>query len=293
MKMVLLPPGEFLMGSSDEQVEAAIKKAIERNDEQWAQDRIRNAERPQHKVVLTKPLAISATEVTIGQFRQFIEVTKYTTLADTLGGDSGGTDPNNPGNKDHTWRSPGYSVNDESPVTQVTWFDAAAFCNWLCEQEKLPPSYHEDAHDGWVLLPGTTGYRLPTEAQWEYACRAGTTTQYSFGDDPAELAEYGWYAQNSGGGARGVGLKLPNPFGLYDMHGNVEEWCADWLDDNWYGTSPASDPKGPPAGSRRVIRGGHWRSSGSYCRSAFRADHHGLVPTSRSSSIGFRVVRGW
>ena len=102
--------------------------------------------------------------------------------------------------------------------------------------------------DGWVLLPGATGYRLPTEAQWEYACRAGTTTQYSFGDDPAELAEYGWYNQNAGGGARAAGLKPANPFGLYDMHGNVEEWCADWIDDNWYAASPTTTPKArPPA----------------------------------------------
>ena len=107
MKMVLLPPGEFLMGSTDEQVEAAIKTAIQRGDEKWGQDRIRDAERPQHKVVLTKPLAMGATVVTIGQFRRFIEATKNATLAETFGGDSDSTDPNHPGNKDHTWRHAG------------------------------------------------------------------------------------------------------------------------------------------------------------------------------------------
>ncbi len=290
MKMVVLPPGSFLMGSTDEQVEAAIKQAIERGDEQWVQDRIRNAERPQHKVVLTKPLAISATEVTIGQFRKFIEATQYATLADTFGGDSSSTDASTPGNKDRTLRTPGYAVTDESPVTQVSWRDAVAFCNWLCQQEKLPTSYRQDAHDGWVLLPGATGYRLPTEAQWEYACRAGTTTQYSFGDDPAELAEYGWYAQNSGGRARSVGLKPANPFGLYDMHGNVEEWCADWLVDNWYTASPTSDPLGPPVGSHRVVRGGYWSYNASNCRSATRSGNS-HEPANRNRHIGFRVVR--
>ena len=289
MKMVLLPPGEFLMGSTDEQVETAIKTAIQRGDEQWAQDRIRNAERPQHKVVLTKPLAMGATVVTIGQFRRFIEATKNATLAETFGGDSDSTDPNHPGNKDHTWRAPGYAMADESPVTQVSWLDPAPFCNWLSRQEKLPPSYRQDARAGWVLLPGATGYRLPTEAEWEYACRAGTTTQYWFGDDPAELAEYGWYKQNSGGSARSVGLKPANPFGLYDMHGNVEEWCADWLVDKWYAASPTSDPKGPPAGSSRVIRGGNWNNYASGCRSAFRNNYFG--PAYRNSRVGFRVVR--
>ncbi len=202
MKMVLLPPGEFLMGSTDEQVEAAIQKLRERGEQEWLTFRIRAAERPQHKVVLTKPLAISATEVTIGQFRRFIEATQYATLAETFGGDSVSRDASTPGNKDHTWRAPGYAVTDESPVTQVSWLDAVAFCNWLCQQEKLPTSYRQDAADGWVLLPGAIGYRLPTEAQWEYACRAGTTTQFSFGDDPAALAEHGWYGQNSGGGRK-------------------------------------------------------------------------------------------
>ena len=180
-------------------------------------------------------------------------------------------------------------MTDESPVTQVSWLDPAPFCNWLSRQEKLPPSYRQDARAGWVLLPGATGYRLPSEAEWEYACRAGTTTQYWFGDDPAKLAEYGWYSQNSGGSARSVGLKPANPFGLYDMHGNAEQWCADWLDDKWYAASPTSDPQGPPAGSRRVIRGGDWYYDASHCRSAFRNYNYG--PANRLYNLGFRVVR--
>ena len=153
------------MGSTDEQVEAAIKTAVQRGEQNGSKTVSDDAERPQHRVVLTKPLAMSATVVTIGQFRKFIEATKYATLADTFGGDSESTDENNPGNKDHTWSSPGYAVTDESPVTEVSWMDAAAFCNWLCQQEKLPPSYRQDIHDGWVLLPGATGYRLPSEAR--------------------------------------------------------------------------------------------------------------------------------
>ncbi len=123
--------------------------------------------------------------------------------------------------KKMTWRTPGYAVTDDSPVTQVTWNDAVQFCNWLSDQEKLKPCYRQDAKDGWILLASGTGYRLPTEAEWEYACRAGTTTQFSFGDDPAMLDIYGWFNKNASGSARAVGLKVANAFGLFDMHGNV------------------------------------------------------------------------
>jgi len=131
---------------------------------------------------------------------------------------------------------------------------------------------------------------LPTEAEWEYACRAGTTTQFWFGDDVAELEQHEWYNKNVGGRARAVGLKSPNPFRLYDMAGNVREWCSDFYDAKWYEISPLNDPVGPIAGSNRVLRGGHWHSSASYCRSAF---HSYYPPSVRYANLGFRAVRAF
>jgi formylglycine-generating enzyme required for sulfatase activity len=182
-----------------------------------------------------------------------------------------------------------YPVTDESPATQVMWAEAVAFCNWLCLHEKLPPSYVEDSRNGWTLLPGATGYRLPSEAQWEFACRAGGTTQYSFGDDPEKLADYGWHNRNSQNRARAVGLKPANPFGLHDMHGNVWEWCNDWMDNTWYAKSPTIDPQGPPTGALHAARGGSFYDTISFCRAAFRRNLAG--PAFRGNSAGFRVVR--
>jgi len=118
----------------------------------------------------------------------------------------------------------------------VSWEDAVEFCRKLSE---LPAE-----------RAAGFAYRLPTEAEWEYACRAGTTTAYSFGDDSAELGEYAWYAENSGGRTQPVGQKKPNPWGLYDMHGNVWEWCQDWH--AAYPTGSVTDPTGPSSGSFRV-----------------------------------------
>ncbi len=135
-------------------------------------------------------------------------------------------------------------------------------------------------------MAGENAYRLPTEAEWEYACRAGTTTKYSFGGDPANLGTYAWYGANASGVTHIVGQKLPNAWGLYDMHGNVWEWCNDWYGE--YSSSSANDPEGPSEGSYRVLRGGGFYSDGSYCRSA---DRYYFYPDGSLYSSGFRVVR--
>jgi formylglycine-generating enzyme required for sulfatase activity len=131
-------------------------------------------------------------------------------------------------------------------------------------------------------------YRLPTEAEWEYACRAGTATRFSYGDDPGytNLTNYAWYDDNSGFTTHPVGQKLPNLWGLHDMHGNVWEWCQDWWSYNLPG-GIAVDPQGPVTGSYRVIRGGNWRDFAWMCRSAYRYE---ILPDYRYGDFGFRVV---
>jgi formylglycine-generating enzyme required for sulfatase activity len=134
-------------------------------------------------------------------------------------------------------------------------------------------------------------YRLPTEAEWEWSCRAGKTTQYSFGDDEKQLGGYAWYDGNSRykseQHAHAVGQKRGNPFGLYDMHGNVWEWCSDWYDDEYYAASPEQDPAGPSSGSSRVLRGGGWRYGPIALRSCFR---YYYAPDDCDFDIGLRVL---
>jgi formylglycine-generating enzyme required for sulfatase activity/serine/threonine protein kinase len=273
-KMILIPPGEFLMGSSDEQVEAALNIAEETKGDPAVKERVEKAERPQRRVVITKPFQMGATEVTVGQFKQFVEATQYVTEAEQYGfGNSGEKTLNDQVNESYrgkSWRAPGFTVTDDLPVAQVTWNDAAAYCRWLSDQEK-------------------TTYRLPTEAEWEYACRAGTATLYSFGDDVNLLDQYGWYNKNAGGKSHGVGTKPPNAFGLHDMHGNLWEWCQDFYGEKWNEQTSSDDPTGPASGSNRVLRGGHWNHNASYCRSASR--YNSYPPSSRSNYYGFRVAR--
>ena len=158
----------------------------------------------------------------------------------------------------------------DNPVQIVSWEDAVEFCRKLSE---LPAE----------KAAGNV-YRLPTEAQWECACRAGTTTRFSFGDDESDLGDYAWYRDNSGDKTHPVGGKKPNAWGLYDMHANVWEWCQDWYGD--YPSGSVTDPTGPVGGSRRVIRGGCWYYTAGYCRSAIR---YGYEPSYLSTNRGFRV----
>jgi formylglycine-generating enzyme required for sulfatase activity len=160
----------------------------------------------------------------------------------------------------------------KNPVEQVSWNDSQAFLAKL--QENSP----EDSG----------AFRLPTEAEWEYACRAGSTTRFCFGDDETNLDAYAWYDSNSGSKTHPVGEKKANAWGLYDMHGNVYEWCHDWYAEDYYANSPTHDPQGPSVGEYRVSRGGCWRFTARFCRSAER---DGDDSSFRHSILGFRVAR--
>ncbi|HWA98635.1 MAG TPA: SUMF1/EgtB/PvdO family nonheme iron enzyme, partial [Pirellulales bacterium] len=276
-KMILIPPGQFLMGSTDEQVAAAQTLPDQTMLSQAALDKILNAERPQHRVVITRPWLMGATEVTIGQFRQFVAARKYVTEAEQYGfansGEKALSDKIKESDRGLSWRAPGYAITDDMPVTQISWNDAVAFCNWLSDQEKLHRFYYIDPTDGVKVSPSGTGYRLPTEAEWEYACRAGTTTQYSFGDDSAQLEQYGWIKLKGSHSPHPVGTKMPNAFGLHDVHGNVDEWCQEFFDATWYEKNESTDPTGPiraVTGNARVTRGGAWNENAWKCRSAYR-----------------------
>ncbi len=284
MQMTLIPPGEFLMGSSDADIELALKIA-EENQDTPALSRVQE-ERPQHLVRITRPFRLAVHEVTIGQFAKFVEQLKYKTQAEEFGGNSDTiklADVKRE-NQSMTWRTPGYAVTEKSPLTQVSWNDAVAFCNWLSEQEKLAVCYRRDGST-WTLVTEGNGYRLPTEAEWEYACRAGTTTQFWFGDDWHEHDKFSWSNKNTDGRPQAVGLLPANPFGLHDIHGNVWEWCHDWSDAKWYERSPSDNPTGPGVSSLRVFRGGGWSGMPASSRSSYR---NRSTPLYRHDNRGFR-----
>ncbi len=184
---------------------------------------------------------------------------------------------------------PSHFKNPKNPLEQINWTDAALYCNDRSRAEGLEPCYDEQ---NWQCNFEANGFRLPTEAEWEYACRAGTTTKYSFGDDVRKLKDYAWFVESSSGKTHLVGKKKPNPWGLYDMHGNVAEWCNDYYSESYYKWGPAKDPKGPAMGKERVIRGGAWNLSAEACRSSYRAGDPSINDTCLASdAIGFRCVR--
>jgi formylglycine-generating enzyme required for sulfatase activity len=189
--------------------------------------------------------------------------------------------------------NPSNFKGDNLPVEQVTWYDAVNYCNARSRSEGLTPAYTVSGTDV-TWNRSANGYRLPTEAEWEYACRAGTTMPFSTGSNiTTNQANYdGNYPYN--GNAKGIyrqkttaiGSFAPNAWGLYDMHGNVWEWCWDWYGD--YGTAAQTDPLGAVSGALRVLRGGSWFYSGRYARSAYRNYD---TPSNRLSNLGFRLVR--
>jgi formylglycine-generating enzyme required for sulfatase activity len=177
--------------------------------------------------------------------------------------------------------NPSKRKNARNPVEQTQWTDAARFCNACSVLEGMTPCYNPKT---WECDFTADGYRLPTEAEWEYACRAGSKGRYCFGDGASELARYAWFKENSGGAPNPVSLKEPNGFGLYDMHGNVWEWCNDYYRDDYYKKSPERDPRGPTKGKTRVLRGGAWDSTAEKCTAAYR---HKEFPTVTDACFGY------
>ena len=294
MALVRIPAGEFIMGS-DESV-ASLQKdfpLMERARLQELRD-----EAPAHRVRITKDFYLGRTEVTVGQFRQFLQASGYVpeSIADGTGGygynpqyvpdpaerseQFEGRDPR------YSWRNTGFPQTDDHPVVNITWNDAQALARWLSQTE------------------GHT-YRLPTEAEWEYAARAGTRTRYASGDDPQSLlkianafdteAQALWpkFAQHALRGSDGyaftapVASFAPNAFGLYDMHGNAWEWTADLYGENYYASSPVDDPQGPREGRNYVRRGGSWHTWPLYLRSSYR---NWNSPRTRYLLVGMRLV---
>ena len=244
MEFVLIPAGEFVMGSPEAERQLALQQAKADND-QWAVQRIPTE--VQHRVKITKPFYMGKHEVTQAQWQAVM------------------------GDNPSRFKAP------TNPVETVSWEDVQQFLQKLNASKPNPPTGHG----------GPMRFALPTEAQWEYACRAGTTTAFCFGDNPSMLTQYAWSRGNSEGRPHPVGQKKPNAWGLFDMHGSLWEWCADMYGGDYYAQSPPYDPAGPTAGSHRVNRGGSWYYHPWLCRSAYR----GLEkPTSRGASLGFRVV---
>jgi len=175
------------------------------------------------------------------------------------------------------------------PVEQRTWLDAIRFCNVRSHREGLQPCYDEETGE---CNFQANGYRLPSEAEWEYAARAGTARDYHFGNDPRQLTDYAWYGENSAGKTHPVGLKEASPWGLFDMYGNVAEWCHDFFAQDYYRNSPRLNPRGPAKGELRVVRGGAWNSSAGNARSTSRGASASVNDDCLvSDAVGFRCVR--
>ena len=267
----------FEMGQTDTEMDDILKAAGEKKYESWYGDEL-----PLHRVCVAG-FWVGKAEVTRGQFRRFAEATGYETEAEKQGfsliwrGEW-------MAQQGYNWRMADFDLDSRHPVLHVSWNDAKAMARWLSEQNG-------------VL------FRLPTEAEWEYACRAGTKTIRFWGDAPSEACNYANIADRKAQ-IRFMDLTIhncddgyiytspvssfhPNRFGLYDMLGNVWEWCEDRYDPNYYDKSPKNNPKGPSNGSYRVMRGGFWGSEPSDLRCANRSRE---APQGRSDTYGFRLV---
>ncbi len=295
LSFVRLSAGEFLMGS-DESTEALARAypGLERSRFEGLSD-----EAPVHRVRITRAFEMARHEVTVGQFRAFLQRSGHVpeSIADGTGGYGHNPehDPAATASGDafegrlpaYSWQNPGFDQGDNHPVVNVTWNDAVALARWLSREE------------------GRT-YRLPTEAEWEYACRAGGQGRYQHGDDPAGLTRVGntfdedsaahWpkWRDRAVPGRDGhaftapVGSYASNAFGVHDLHGNVWEWVSDWYGEDYYARSPTDDPQGPADGNVKVRRGGSWHTWPLYTRCAFR--NWNTVQT-RYPLVGIRLVR--
>lgn len=187
-------------------------------------------------------------------------------------------------------KNPAKFKDPSKPVERLSWYAATQYCNVRSLREGLKPCYDPETLE---CDFAADGYRLPTEAEWEYACRAGTTTGYWFGNDPGQLGRHAWFKGNAGGTTHSVGQKNPNPWGLYDMHGNVAEWCNDFYGESYGADSQRKDPRGPASGEERVLRGGSWKSSQDSCRSSARnSEAPGFADVCFGyEAYGFRCVR--
>lgn len=251
MKLILIPPGEFDMGSSREEVDGYRREQKERGIEE---KKVRvyiaamlRAEGPRHRVKITRPFYLGICEVTQSQWIAVQGKNRSYFAKATLGEASG-----------------------ERPIEMLPWNEAAEFCKKLSAQPQE--------------VAAKRVYRLPTEAEWEYACRAGSDTSHFFGNE-AKLGDYAWFETNSNQRPHPVGLKKANAWGLYDVYGNVWEWCADSWSRDYYEQSSPRDPQGPPPNEFHIRRGGSWRLPELLCRSAFRFNHSGI-----SYDTGFRAV---
>ena len=281
MKLALIPAGTFQMGSSAADVKAAMQ-ADSNFKEEYAK-----AEQPQHTVKISKPFYMGMYEVTQGEYESVMG-TNPSWFSKTGGGKDAVSGLN----------------TSKFPVEMVSWFDAVEFCNKLSVQDGLQAYYtlsnveraSGSIKSATVSTTSGNGYRLPTEAEWEYACRAGSTTLWHTGNTVATLNEAGWWgayvtpAGNSEKRTNRVGQKTKNAFGLYDMHGNVWEWCFDVCDESVYGKRSGTtlDPLVTSGSEYRVLRGGSWLDYARHTRAAFRGRYN---PGIRDDYSGFRVVR--
>lgn len=270
LELALIDPGEFKMGSP-------IGEPNRRNDE------------PHHEVKFTKPFLIGKYEVTQDEYQKIMK-----TNPSWFSRTGGGSD-----------KVKAFDTG-RFPVDRVTWYDAIEFCNRLSQQDGYEPYYKMTdikKEDGWireakVTVLGGNGFRLPTEAEWEFVCRAGTTTPFHYGRASTGVESNVKAVPPTGYAApprkpdlnrtTTVGSYKPNRWGVYDMHGNAGEWCWDWYDREYYDTSPKADPQGPEKGTHRVLRGGNWLVSNGSCRAASRFFH---TPNESTYYTGFRVAR--
>ena len=268
MPLVYVPAGEFMMGSPEGEA-----------------GRNASRESPLHQVRLTRPFYLGKCEVTTGEFAHLVESQGYQSEAERRGHGrvwNGERCVNKP---DASWTNPYYEQTARHPVVLVSWNDAQAFLKWLGSPSS--PASASGPVAGAERDGSAAEFRLPTEAQWEFACRSGTSTRYSFGDDPEGvlLPDYAWFGTNAGGAPHPVGKKKPNGWGLHDMLGNVGEWTA-----SWFGRYPSVrevDPVGPKSGADKVQRGGCYYGPGNSVRPASRGINQ---PFRAHTHCGFRVA---